>query len=600
MKSNVTDRTRLLLILAAAAILWLPTVNHPFLYDDTRIILENPDLTSLANLPDLLVRDWWEHLDPRSSGNYRPLTLATFALNASLGGLHPWHFRLVNVALFIAIVFLVMRVARDAGMSHRAALIATTLFAAHPVHVEAVVGIVGRAELLMTLFVLLGLVIAHRWRTDPKPARLAAFAACLAAAALSKEQGVLLAPLAVILLALRRRDTPPISPRRWAAVIITLGAVLVAYLALRVAVLGSLGVEDIERRVTLENPIVRHEAWPTRLLTPLWLTAFAWKLLWWPAHLQIDYGFDSLPVVVGFFQPENQIALRLWLITAAIVWFTRRVPGVLWGVIIFLAGMALICNGPILTGTIFAERLLMLPSVGWALVAGALADAAWRWAETRRESTLRSVALPLLAILIIAFAARTVERCRVWRDADVFWERAIADAPRSVKAHTGFAMHQLQQARATGNRAHADAAGLALIAADKVDPGAPLIAEQRGHVAFLRASWATAPEGRASWLDLAIAQYREALQHPDIQSDLRQSLATSTYLLAKTRRDRDRQRREIADAIAQFESLIADQPGHIDAWESLYRLFLREGENERASSHLAEFQSTHAGKTLEP
>ncbi|KAG7213726.1 hypothetical protein KM043_002960 [Ampulex compressa] len=79
-----------------------------------RAILTNPDLLASTPWYKLLENDFWgTPLKERGShGSYRPLCVATFRLNHLLGGLEPWGYHLVNVALHAACTVLVVRVAR--------------------------------------------------------------------------------------------------------------------------------------------------------------------------------------------------------------------------------------------------------------------------------------------------------------------------------------------------------------------------------------------------------------------------------------------------------------------------------------------------------
>ena len=67
--------------------------------------------------------------------------------------LHPaaWSFHAVNVALHAAVTAAYIAVLEGIGVAKWVCLAAGGLFAAHPVHVEAVAGLVGRAELLGAL-----------------------------------------------------------------------------------------------------------------------------------------------------------------------------------------------------------------------------------------------------------------------------------------------------------------------------------------------------------------------------------------------------------------------------------------------------------------
>jgi hypothetical protein len=82
------------------------------------------------------------------------------------------------------------------GFERTAAALGAGLFAVHPVHVEAVANIVGRAEVLMTIFVLLG-VLAYLNRALPCPVRALAVCGACALALLTKENGIALPALLV-------------------------------------------------------------------------------------------------------------------------------------------------------------------------------------------------------------------------------------------------------------------------------------------------------------------------------------------------------------------------------------------------------------------
>lgn len=89
--------------------------------------------------------------------------------------------------------------------------------------------------------------------------------------------------------------------------------------------------------------------------------------------------------------------------------------------------LALTANVFFPIGTIKAERLLYLPSVGRALGCGWLVAAA---AVRHRTGTLLG-----FAALLAAFAVRTWVRNLDWRDNDTLFVRTVDDAPGSAKAH---------------------------------------------------------------------------------------------------------------------------------------------------------------------
>jgi hypothetical protein len=117
----------------------------------------------------MLRNDFWGtplH-DSGSHGSYRPLCVVSFKLNHMFGGFKPVGYHLVNVLLHCLATGLVVKLARHLLPRGWGPAIAGTLFAVHPIHTEAVAGVVGRADLTACNFYLLTflLYIKHvHWR----------------------------------------------------------------------------------------------------------------------------------------------------------------------------------------------------------------------------------------------------------------------------------------------------------------------------------------------------------------------------------------------------------------------------------------------------
>jgi hypothetical protein len=154
--SLTSAQRRLYLVIAASAIaVYLGALANGYALDDVPIIATNPLVHRWSVLWEAFARPYW----PPAWGAemYRPLPIVSFALDwrAGVGWLHAanllWH-----AGVSLAVAALALRLS-GSGM---AALVAGMLFAVHPVHVEAVANIVGRAELMATLFVVLSVLAA--------------------------------------------------------------------------------------------------------------------------------------------------------------------------------------------------------------------------------------------------------------------------------------------------------------------------------------------------------------------------------------------------------------------------------------------------------
>ena len=140
---------------AVAVLVHLNTLQCGICYDDEPAIKKNKDLKpELTSWFDLLSHDFWgaDITSTTSHKSYRPLTVATFRLNYMLHELQPLGYHLVNVLLHSAVCYLYVLLCGVVFSEVWPALIAGLLFAVHPIHTEAVAGLVGRTELLSAIF----------------------------------------------------------------------------------------------------------------------------------------------------------------------------------------------------------------------------------------------------------------------------------------------------------------------------------------------------------------------------------------------------------------------------------------------------------------
>jgi hypothetical protein len=304
-----------------------------------------------------------------------------------------------------------------------AAGLAGLLFAVHPIHVEAVAPVFGRKDVLATLFVL-SFLLAHRGALGRGGWRRLAAPLLLLSAMLTKEVGVV--GLALVVLQdlwlepdrrafLVRREVPLLYASHILAVTL--------FLLARTAVTGGLGIPDTS---VWDNPLVSAPLLG-RLATALVVVCKGVGLLALPVGQSPDYSFNAIPVVASPFDPRLAVAvLGAGAVVAAA---TRRrlrrtvLPlGIAWYALALLPAANLL----VVSGTIFAERLLYLPSVAFCLVAGA----GLAWIAERR----RTLGPALAGVAAVALAAGTLAYTRYWRDDVTLFRRAVSVVATSTKA----------------------------------------------------------------------------------------------------------------------------------------------------------------------
>jgi tetratricopeptide (TPR) repeat protein len=411
-------------VIIAAVAPYLNALSADFTFDDVDLIRDN---TAVQVHPAAGLLTYVYH----PGGLYRPLTMLTYAANASLSR-DPFGYHLVNLVLHalvaLAVLFLVRRLAGSPFVATATAL----LFAVHPVHTEAVTGVVGRAELLAALGVLATLLAFLRAGASVGVSRRLWSAASLlafAAAMLAKESACTALGLLAVLHWWRRRHTPaaagPGAQSRHLAVLLPYAVVAAAYLGLRLAVVGSLGVP--QGIPLVDNPLAHADAL-TRVRTALIVLWQYVSLLTVPAQLSADYSFNQIPLALAWDDPRCLAAAVLLLALAVIAAAAApRLPMLALAALFAVIPLALTANLFLPIGTIKAERLLYLPSLGWCLLVGCLAAAV-----ARRHA--RPTGLTLLA-LIVAFGARTWLRNGDWQSDTALFAATVSSSPDSAKAN---------------------------------------------------------------------------------------------------------------------------------------------------------------------
>ena len=390
-------------VAACATVVYVGALWNHFALDDNQIVQFNKVVLQLSGVWRAFVSPYWPPVI--GGGLYRPLPLASYAIDWQLGGA-AWWFHAVNVAWHAGASVAVAWLARQ-WSGERAALAAGLLFAVHPVHVEAVANIVGRAELMAALFAILSVYAALTHD------RLWWSAAALAAGLLSKENA-LVAP-ALIVWGWMMQIVPRPSRRRMAAyagVWLALGTV---YVVVRWNVLG-------HELVGRPAPVFFGATPVAVRLTAVAALADVARLLIFPLTLRVDYSPAERTLVATPFDPRFALGLLCVAAWAALLWLTwrrgRRVEafGLGWTAVALFP----VSNLLVPVGVLLAERALYLPSAGLAL-----AVAAWlKDLDTRRLAVV-------LSLVVVAGGVRSALRVPVWRDTRAMITSELEDSPNS-------------------------------------------------------------------------------------------------------------------------------------------------------------------------
>ena len=139
------DIIAVFLIILLSVIVYANIFRNEFVFDDKKFVIDNLEIRKLSGIPQFFGEDF--------DGLYRPLRQSLYAINYQIWKLNPFGYHLNSLVLHIlssVLIYLILSLIAKKGP----ALIASVLFAVHPIHTERVTGITAGFDLLGIFFFL--------------------------------------------------------------------------------------------------------------------------------------------------------------------------------------------------------------------------------------------------------------------------------------------------------------------------------------------------------------------------------------------------------------------------------------------------------------
>lgn len=350
------ERLVILLVGLLAILVYANSFPGDFILDDNAIIRKNP-LILQPDFSRIFLSDYWAPKE--NSGLYRPVTILSFVLNRMVFGEAALGYHLVNVLLHAFNSMLLWLVLRRWSFSTATCLIASLVFAVHPLHTEVVNVIVGRSELLVGFFLLTGFWLAER------ESRYSEFLVYLffALALLSKEHAITFLALSPAVDIYRHGWRSYWATRKRRFVILLLIASV--WLVWRQYGLVHMRLPSDASEFTL--PLV-YAPVLSRVLTGLLYQWFYLAKMVVPFQLQASYTQVDLPAIISsMLSLPGLLTLSLSGVAAFYVvrGWSRRVLLAFFP-LLYLISFSPTANIFLPIGITFAERLTYLPSMWYS------------------------------------------------------------------------------------------------------------------------------------------------------------------------------------------------------------------------------------------
>ena len=469
-------------------------------------------------------------------GNWHPLTTLSLMLDATLFGNWAGGFHITNVLLHtLSTVLLFILLERTTGAVWRSAMVAA-LFAWHPLHVEPVVWISSRKDVLSTLFLLLTMLAYVRYAAR---ARLGNYLLVLVLFVLGLMAKPMLVTLPFLLLLL---DYWPLG--RWQLGQHTpassgVGAKMPP-VPLRALILEKLPMLALSAAFSVVAFIAQGDAVSSREQFPLSVrltnvpisyVRYLKKLLW-PDDLAIFYPH---PLSIRFLLVLAALCF-LAMVTIWVVANGKRQPYLLVGWFWYLGSLVPVIGIVQLGAQAIADRYTYVPLIGLFIMA------VWTAPRIPAPSSARLTTGGAVAILIACLTSTSVQ-LGYWKDNICLFTRDLAVTASNSLAHYNLALALAAAGRTDESIEHFEATL-------QTSPGLPTAWNNLGIAFFVK--------GR---LDSAAEQFRMALKVKPDFADAHNNLAN--ILFAQGNLD---------EAIEHYREALRIEPTHANAENNLRRV----------------------------
>ncbi|KAF7280549.1 hypothetical protein GWI33_005752 [Rhynchophorus ferrugineus] len=429
-----------------------------FVFDDSEAIVKNKDILPYTPIKSVFENDFWgtNIALNNSHKSYRPLTILSFRLNMffSNNRLDAFQFHTANVVLhgILSIMTLPFFECLLKRRKQRKSLLplddpaftGALLFAAHPIHCESVAALVGRADLLGTIFFMLLIIM---YKSQNNFSWLLLVFGITSAAVLCKETAITVLGMCFIYEVYLRKT----SSKGWMDI-------LTYKLATRLGLLLLTGIVIMYLRLKImnfegptfsptDNPAAFSDIIVTKILTYNYIYFLNVLLLIWPQWLCFDWSMGCIPLLESFLDLRVLIVLIFLSAITLIIYRVLKNCISLNKIDVSAIGLCLTIlpfipasNILFRVGFVIAERNLLLSSAGFCL----LVAVGLEKLKSRYER-YKSILSALYVLLVISFIARCILRNYEWLNEERLFKSALKVCPLNAKVHYNIAKVEADQ-----------------------------------------------------------------------------------------------------------------------------------------------------------
>ncbi|PCJ81861.1 MAG: hypothetical protein COA57_13765 [Flavobacteriales bacterium] len=338
-------------------------------------------------------------------GNYHPFTLLSYAVEYALFGENPSVFHLTNLLFHLLNVLLVFAFIKKISGNFLIGFFTATLFAIHPMHVESVVWISARKDVLYTFFMLLALLQYASYLQNFKYKNYSLALVFFLFSCLSKGMAVSLPLLLLVLdFLLKRKFSVKVITDKIPFFLLALFFGWLAFQAQH---------QQVDMQTTAYFTFFERVQWAGYAFSLYFM-----KLLL-PINLSAFYPYPYLSGQLPFY-----FLLILPVLVLFIIWLFYRAKHhrkLFFGVIFFSCSIVFVLQILPIGDAIIADRYSYLSFIGLFYLCGN----GIHWLHERFSKT----AIIIAGSIVLLFSFFAFQRVSVWQNSVSLWSDVIEKQP---------------------------------------------------------------------------------------------------------------------------------------------------------------------------
>jgi len=297
--------------------------------------------------------------------------------------------------------------------------ITALLFAAHPIHTEAVANIKGLDDILNFLFLVLTLIFSLRYFDSEKKKYLFFSVFFFFLSLLSKEMAVTFLAIIPLTVYFFRN----VSVKRIIFFTLPFAGAFFLYLLVRSSVLDTVTFQEDMKVVN--NALAAAATGSDRIATSIFILGKYIFLLFFPHPLSWDYSYNQIPIV-SFSDFKVIITLMVFAAMGFFSLLKLKTKNVFaYCILFFFITMSVVSNIFIMIGSTLGERFLFTPSLAFCMVVPFVLSRLGK-----------NILFGATGVILILFSFKTFSRNNDWKDNFSLFLSGVDASPNSSRAQS--------------------------------------------------------------------------------------------------------------------------------------------------------------------